>query len=133
MWTKKEHNKFEDECILFTLNSPHIESGGNSKQIISNPRNIPKAKRHGVKEALLLHSPRLVEVCEAAALAAVLVAELGHADRLAVGLLDGEAQDVSAIRDYGHVFKFAYTHYFIYKRRPIRDGRQILEKYKRQA
>ena len=38
---------------------------------------------------------------EAASLAAGLVAQLGHADRLAVGLLDGEAQDVSAMRNYG--------------------------------
>lgn len=38
----------------------------------------------------------LVEEGEVA-FAAGLVAELGHANRLAVGLLDGEAQDVSAM------------------------------------
>ena len=42
-------------------------------------------------------APHLVEEGELS-LAAGLVAELGHADRLAVGLFDGEAQNVPAMK-----------------------------------
>ena len=43
-------------------------------------------------------APHLVEEGELS-LAAGLVAELGHADRLAVGLLNGEAQNIPANND----------------------------------
>ena len=57
-----------------------------------------RTRTYGFFEEAVTLFTHLVEECEVALAAAGLVAELCHADRLAVGLLDGEAQDVSAMK-----------------------------------